>query len=72
MFRQRSCSILSLALSLPLLDFSLFASKGAGVIAEVVRFRVVDLNGIKEEIAGLGQEGIDAKGEIVEVRRERV
>jgi hypothetical protein len=58
--------VLSLALGLPLCDLGLFTAKLSLVVLEVVEVGVVRLDALEEEIAGLLEEGVDRKVEVVD------
>lgn len=54
-----SCRVLSLTLCLPGGDLSLLPGQTALVVLVVVQLRMVSLNAIEEEVAGLFEEGIN-------------
>lgn len=58
--------ILSLALGLPLCDLGLLTAELSLVELEVVEVGVVRLDALEEEIAGLLEEGVDRKVQVVD------
>jgi hypothetical protein len=63
---SNTLSVLILALGLPLCDLGLLTGELALVVLEVVEVGVVRLNALEEEIAGLLEEGVDRKVEVVD------
>ena len=66
----RAGGILGLALLLPVVDLGLLTSDRALVVLEVVGLGVVGLDAVKEQVAVLLHERIDAEQQVVEVRGE--
>jgi hypothetical protein len=68
---SNTLGVLILALGLPLCDLGLLTGELSLVVLEVVEVGVVRLNALEEEIAGLLEEGVDRKVEVVDRRVQR-
>lgn len=70
LLERGAAHVLRLALGLPLSDLILLAGKRTLVVLEVVGLGVVCLDGVKEKVAVLLQERVDAQGQVLEVGGE--